>query len=233
MDASPSVIFHVSYEELGASRWPRWCRRVYADCRLGVLDLSNHPGVFFLCCFKLSLFKRIGWTVFFFCTPVLYTTLSDFEDYAFGKHITYVTEITSEPMEVAAATFPVGSCAHYERTGGLFDRHAQRTLVDIHSPTPVSMDAIRIDGLRPVVGGNSLMVNLSGDQILDGWSCAGGEYTIVQPTPTGTRLNACWLAVSQVWQGQTIPAGTYVTRAGDEWWFDNMAKPPYTATCSR
>lgn len=86
---------------------------------------------------KLSLRKRFGWATLFLLSPVLLLGVELLAEYASGEGITRKTEITREPLMMYGVTFPPGSQADYEQTGGFFGWHAQRTLQHIRSPHPV------------------------------------------------------------------------------------------------
>jgi hypothetical protein len=57
-----------------------------------------------------------------------------------SKHTDQVKEVTHSPLTVAGATFPAGTPAWYEQTGGVSDRHLlsgrhmRRTSREIHIP---------------------------------------------------------------------------------------------------
>ncbi|MDB5775188.1 MAG: hypothetical protein JWP38_1321 [Herbaspirillum sp.] len=193
----------------------------------GLVWVGLTVTVFVLLRRRLSAGKRVVGSVLFFFAPVLFVALASFKEYAFGEYTTEVTETTREPLAVAGTVFPAGSRAHYEQTGGFFGWRAQHTLLDIHSARPVWLGTIRIEALTLDRDSDQLTLNLSGDQVLNGWLCAGGEYTLMWTTPKGLQLDSCWLAASREWHGETVPAGTYVSRNGeeDDWLFAQMPKP--------
>ncbi|WGS52075.1 hypothetical protein LFL96_28130 [Paraburkholderia sp. D15] len=164
---------------------------------------------------RLTLGKRIACTVLFCFAPVLYVALLLLKSYAFGEFERDVTETTRKPVVVSGATFPPGSQAHYTETGGFLGLGADRTLLDIRSPKPVLLGSIRIDSMKVDSGGDELTVDLSVEQTIDGWLCAGGEYTVVYAEPTGISLYSCWLSQPREWRGKTVPAGTFVSRNGN------------------
>ncbi|CAL8479616.1 hypothetical protein [Caballeronia sp. S22] len=181
---------------------------------------------FFLLRRRLTLAKRISASILLFFSPVLWLALIGLKGYAFGEFYSEVTETTHEPVSAASATFPPGSRAHYEQTGGFFGWHARRELLDIQNPQPVKLGDLRIDGLKLDRYSAQLHLSLSQNQMLDGWLCAAGEYTIVDATSNGYELNSCWLAAPREWHGKSVPSGTYVSRDGyGGWLFASMYRP--------
>lgn len=187
-------------------------------------------GVFLLLRKRLSLLKRIGAALLFLISPLLMLAWALFKEYMFDDYSSEATETAAKPVQAAGATFPAGSIAHYEVKGSRISGHRQHTLLDVRSSQPVQLGKLRINALKLDEYSTELQISLSGDQLLDGWPCAGGEYTIVDPTSTGFELRSCWLSTPREWQGQTVAAGTYVARNGEsnEWLFDAMPKPSDT-----
>ncbi|MDR3446991.1 MULTISPECIES: hypothetical protein [unclassified Dyella] len=230
----------------------RFRQRIPFALLLGLFPLSSHADVgslgglavaafeivtvFWLCLTvvvflllrkRLSLLKRIGAALLFLVSPVLMLAWALFKSYMFDDYTSEETVTAPKPVLAAGATFPAGSIAHYEVKGSRISLHKQRTLLDVHSDQPVSLGKLRINSIKPDEYSTELQVALSGDQLLDGWPCAGGDYTIVDPEPNGVELRSCWLSAAREWQGQTVAAGTYVTRNGEsnEWLFAVMPKP--------
>jgi hypothetical protein len=158
---------------------------------------------------RLSVGKRFGFTALFFFSPAIWLALALLKDYAWGETATDKTVITTEPLTLYGATFPPGSEAEYEQTGGFFGWHAQRTLQNIHGPHPVLMGKLRIDGFIfiPANREDEIRVQLSAGETIDGWPCGD---TMVDLTPNGPVLKSCFLSAPRVWQGQSLPAGAYV-----------------------
>jgi len=173
---------------------------------------------------RLTIFKRIAATVLFLIAPVLICAIIAFKWYAFGDFATDATEVTRESVSVGGAVFPAGSQAHYKQQGGFFGWRAERTLLDVQSSSAVPLGDLYI--YRLAIDGDHLQVAMIRGQTLDGWPCASGPYTLVERTPAGYVLEACWLESPREWNGQTVPAGTYVARVGEhEWAFSPTPKP--------
>ncbi|MDB0571402.1 hypothetical protein LBW59_11540 [Ralstonia solanacearum] len=162
---------------------------------------------------KLSLRKRFGWATLFLLSPVLLLGVELLAEYASGEGITRKTEITREPLMMYGVTFPPGSQADYEQTGGFFGGHAQRTLQHIRSPHPVLLGDIHIDGFIFIPGnsGNTIRLLLSAGHTIDGWPCNDATVQIEQGRPI---LLSCFLAAPRMWHGRLAPAGAYVTFEG-------------------
>lgn len=176
-------------------------------------------GVFLANRRQVSARKRFGLACLFFVSPAVCLMLVLGEEYAFGDSYTQVTETTGRPLVVAGITFPAGSRAHYEQKGGFFGWHAQRTLLDIHSPHAISLGDVHIDGLKLDPFSEDVTLDLSGDQTIEGWPCAASFGPIMSHAPSGFVLKSCWLTAPREWRGQLIPAGTNVTRSGTDWIF--------------
>ncbi|WP_414448041.1 hypothetical protein AB4851_00925 [Burkholderia sp. 22PA0099] len=161
-------------------------------------------------CRRLSVVKRLAWSALFFCLPAIYLAVSLLSSYALGEGTRLRTEVTKQPLEVSGVTFPPGSTADYEQTGGLFGLGAQRTLQAIRSPHPVPVGNVFVDAFIfiPQNSGDTVRVDLSPGQTIDGWPC-GGDSTL-HLTPAGPKLAACFLAGSREWKGRLLQPGAYV-----------------------
>jgi hypothetical protein len=169
--------------------------------------------VFLLALRKLSLGKRLGLSVLFLFAPVLLLSLELLREYAFDESASEVTEITRKPLILYGATFPRGSSASYEVTGGFFGWHAQRSLQEIHGPGPVVFGKLHIDGFIFIPGnsGNDVRVVLSAGETIDGWPCGDTTVTL---EPGGPVLQSCFLTAPHTWRGQLLPAGAFVIPNG-------------------
>lgn len=161
---------------------------------------------------KKSWGKRLGWSVLFLFSPVL-LALMFLGFFVLGDSPSQVTEITRKPLTVYGVTFPPGSTASYEQTGGLFGWQMQRTLQEIHGPGPVLLGKLRIDGFIfiPNNSGNEVRLELSAGSTIDGWPCSD---TTVSLEPKGPVLQSCFLAAPHKWQGQMMQAGAFVMPKG-------------------
>jgi hypothetical protein len=176
-------------------------------------------GVFLLSRRRWAGWRALALASLFFVSPALLIVLILFKGYALGEYPAEVTEATSQPLAVAGITFPIGSRVRYEQTGGVFGWHARRKLLDIHSPHPLSLGGIRIDGLQLHQFSADVSIYLSGDQTIEGWSCAATFDPVMSRAPSGFALQSCQLAVPHIWRGEVIPAGTFVSRDGADWMF--------------
>jgi len=174
--------------------------------------------VFLLLRRKLSLAKCLGSSVLFFISPGLLLALavlwSFAMKYSFGEGEIYKTKHTREPLAVYGVDFPSGSRVEYEQTEGFFGWRANRTLRHIHSPHPVLLGNIHIDGFIfiPNNYGNTVRLLLSDGQTLDGWPCGETTVNIEHGTP---RLESCFLAAPHTLRGKLVPAGTYIYATPD------------------
>jgi hypothetical protein len=162
---------------------------------------------------KLSWGKRLGWGALFLFSPVLLLALALLKAYAFGESTDEVTELTRQPLTVYGATFPPGSRASYDQSGGFFGWHAERTLLEIHGPGPVLMGKLHIDGFIFIQNnsGNEVRVELSPGEAIDGWPCGD---TTVDLEPNGPVFQSCFLATPYSWHGRLLSAGVFVTTSG-------------------
>lgn len=161
-------------------------------------------------CRRLPVLKRLAWSVLFFCLPAIYLAVSLFASYALGEGTRLRTEVTKHPVAVSGVTFPPGSTAEYEQTGGVFGLGAQRTLQSIRSPHPVPIGNLRVDAFIfiPQNSGDMVRVDLSPGQVIDGWPC--GDDSTLHLTPSGPKLAACFLSGSHEWKGRVLRPGAYV-----------------------
>jgi hypothetical protein len=180
---------------------------------------SGLTWIVFLLFHRLKRILRIGLTTLFFFSPVLLGAITLLREELFDEQTVQVEETTQGPLTVASATFPAGSVATYEQTGSTFDqrllagRHTRRVLLEIHSPQPVLLGGIRITGLKLDDGSNDIYVDMDGDQIIDGWTCAAGPFgPELSLTLAGPELRSCWLSAPRQWHGQVVPAGANVSR---------------------
>ncbi|MGS0895425.1 hypothetical protein ACVBGC_23255 [Burkholderia stagnalis] len=168
--------------------------------------------VFLLLLRRLTPWKRFGLTLLFFFLPVLLLGGELLKEYAFGESTSNRTEITTKPMVVLGVTFPPGSRAEYEQTGGLFGWGATRTLETIHGPRPVLLGKVPIDGLIFIKESccDQARAEVSAGTIVDGWPCGDAMFDL---TPAGPALRSCFLAAPLAWHGKQWPAGSYVDLA--------------------
>lgn len=185
---------------------------IWSGLTLGVFLLSH----------RLKVVLRIVVTTLFFFSPVLWGGMILLREELFDEQTVQVKETTQGPLKVAGATFPAGSTVWYDQTGSVFDqhvlsgRHTRRALREIHSPQPVSWGDVRITGLKFDEGSTAIDVDLDGDQVIDGWSCAVGGFGIdMGLTQDGPKLRSCWLSAPRQWHGRVVPAGANVSRVGD------------------
>lgn len=190
---------------------------------MGVL-LATWTGlsliVFLIARRKVSVWKRLGFASLFFISPALLIGLLVLKAYVFGDRPTEVTETTHQPLVVADITFPAGSHAKYEQTGGFFGWRSQRKLLAIRSPHPLLLGGAHIDGLWPDQSSDEVVsLEMSEAQTIEGWRCTANFAPQMRRTPSGLVLKTCQLAVPHVWRGQRLPAGTFVSRDGADWTF--------------
>ena len=160
---------------------------------------------------RRSKWKLIGIPVLVYLVPVL--SLLGFVlgfGYLFelDKYTRMKDEYTDKPTEVYGAIFPPKSRATYELSGSFFDWCAKRTFIAIESPSsnPVLLGNVLITSIRPSTN-NTAWVRLSENQTINGWPC---EMAIVNLTPTGLKLDSCWLAKPLRWGGRLLPERTYI-----------------------
>ncbi|MBN3724528.1 hypothetical protein [Burkholderia sp. Ac-20379] len=161
-------------------------------------------------CRRLSVVKRIAWSALFFCFPAIYLAVTLGAGYALGEDTRNVDELTTRAIVVSGVTFPPGSTAEYEQTGGVFGLGAHRTLQSIRSPHPVPLGNVRVDAFTfiPQNAGDEVRVDISPGQTLDGWPCEGDA--VLHLTPAGPKAASCTLGASHMWRGQWLQPGAYV-----------------------
>ena len=166
--------------------------------------------LFFLILRRVPMLKRIAASVFFLFSPILLLGAAVVEEIAFGESTTQKTEITKKPMVVLGATFPPGSRAEYDQRGGFLGWHADRTLQAIHSPYPIMLGNIPINGMIYIANNSTgeARVELSPGGNVNGWPC--DSDTMLNLTPTGPTLRSCYLVAPYTWHGKMYPQNTYV-----------------------
>lgn len=157
---------------------------------------------------RLPMPKRLACTVLFFFLPALLLGGALLKDYALDGYSDRA-EITTKPLEVLSVTFPPGSHAVYNGEGGLFGWGAKRTLQSIHSPRPVLLGNVPIDGLIfiPENCCDRARAEVSAGAVIDGWPCGDTNFDL---TPAGPALRSCFLAAPVTWHGKQWPAGSFV-----------------------
>lgn len=160
-------------------------------------------------CRRFSIRKRLGATILFFFLPVLTLAAALLKEYAFGESTRTVSGITEKPVVVSGVIFPPGSQAEYDQKGGFFGLGADRTLQAIHSPHPVLLGTVPIDGLIfiPETCCDQVRAEVSEHTIVDGWPCGETTFDI---TPAGPALRSCFLAAAVNWRGKEYQAGSFV-----------------------
>ncbi|MEK6350055.1 MAG: hypothetical protein V4764_21410 [Burkholderia sp.] len=153
-------------------------------------------------CRRQSVLRRVGWSVLVFCFPAICVGVMLGAGYLLDQSTRNVTELTKRPVDVLDATFPAGSTAVYEQTGGLFGWGGRRTLLSIRSPQPVLLDNVRVAALTSIPQGlsNEVRVDISPSQTLDGWPCEGDA--VLDLRPTGATPLGCTLSAAHLWHGQ-------------------------------
>ncbi|MDR0242222.1 MAG: hypothetical protein LBJ65_11535 [Burkholderia sp.] len=164
--------------------------------------------MFVLVCRRLPMPKRLACSVLFFFMPFLLLGGELLREYALGGYVER-PEVTTQPQEVLGATFPPGSRAVYNGEGGFFGWGAKRTLQSIHSPRPVLLGNVPIDGLIfiPENCCDQARAEVSAGTVIDGWPCGDTMFDL---TPAGPALRSCFLAAPVTWHGKPWPAGSFV-----------------------
>lgn len=200
-----------SYAQVGSGNLVYWAVGFFIFCLLAWVILT---ALVFRACLRRyrqqSMWKRLGLPVLFFFVPVL-LVWSSFQD-PFGGSIRFYTEITNKPVEACGVTFPPGSEAKYQQTGGFFGWRAKRTLTDIRSPHPVLLGNIKISGIIYIHNycPSTARVILSENQTIDGWPCLAGRDVTITLTPSGQALRLCSLSEPHRWGEKLLPAGTHI-----------------------
>ncbi|WP_338641563.1 hypothetical protein [Burkholderia pyrrocinia] len=164
--------------------------------------------VFLLLLRRMPMPKRVACTALFFFLPVLLCGAELLREYALdGYHDR--EEVTIRSQEVLGVTFPPGSHAVYNGDGRFFGWGAKRTLQSIHSPRPVLLGNVPIDGLIfiPENCCDRARAEVSAGTVIDGWPCGDTNFDL---TPAGPALRSCFLAAPVTWHGKQWPAGSFV-----------------------
>ncbi|MDP9651653.1 hypothetical protein [Paraburkholderia caledonica] len=165
--------------------------------------------VFLLFRRRLPILKRIGLSALFLFLPVLLLGGEFLKEYAFGEYTSTRTEVTTKSSDVLGVTFPPGSHAEYEQTGGFFSWGANRTLHAIHSPRPVMLGNVSINAMIYIPENccGQVRVEVSENVNINGWSCGDATFDL---TPAGPALRSCFLTAPRRWRGQQYLAGAFV-----------------------
>ncbi|AXF25594.1 hypothetical protein CUJ89_34665 [Burkholderia pyrrocinia] len=164
--------------------------------------------VFVLLRRRMPILKRLACTVLFFFLPALLLGGELLKEYALDGY-SGRDEVTTQPLVVLGATFPPGSHAVYDGAGGFFGWGAKRALQSIHSPHPVLLGNVPIDGLIfiPENCCDRARAEVSAGTIIDGLPCGDAVFDL---TPTGPALRSCFMAAPVLWRGNQLVAGSFV-----------------------
>ncbi len=140
-------------------------------------------------------------------------------------------------VQVGELTLPAGASVHLSTLEPLDEKgepqiHGLASVRSAEFIAPHAIAGIKVSALKMYFLPEAELL-LAGDQVVDGWPCAGGTWLKMSVTeetrlqPERWRFSACTLVAGAQIAGETWPAQSRIYREGDEYTVsDWMAREP-------